>query len=120
MVHRVTTSVKQRKEKLMKKLIFILLIILCLFIAGCKKDEDNNEPTIEATIVGINTKTIMRDGVKETLYFIILEKDEVQYELEVNYKETFLGTSFENTYIIDTKLWFSNSEWQKAKPIDNN
>jgi hypothetical protein len=39
---------------------------------------------------------------------------------EVNYKETFLGASFENTYIIDTKLRFSNSEWQKAKPIINN
>ena len=104
----------------MKKLIFVLLITLCLFIAGCQKDEDNNELTVEATIVGTNTKTIMQDGAKETLYFIILEKDEVQYELEVNYKETFLGASFDNTYIIDTKLWFSKSEWQKAKPIDNN
>lgn len=103
----------------MKKLIFGVLIILCLFIAGCKKDEDNNELTIEATIVGTNKKTAMQDGVKETLYFIILEKDEVQYELEVNYKETFLGASFENTYIIDTKLWFSDSEWQKAKPAGN-
>ena len=59
----------------MKKLIFVCFInYIVLIYSRLQKDEDNNEPTIEATIVGINTKTIMQDGVKRNFIFYNFRK----------------------------------------------
>lgn len=111
----------------MKKIIFTTFVIFALFlIIGCKatiklseKFEDLNEPTIETTIVDTYTKTVLEEKTTKTLYFVIVKKDELQYEIEVYYKEKFMGPSFESTYRIETKLWFSKKEWQRARVINN-
>ncbi len=104
----------------MKKIIFTTFVIFALFlIIGCKATEDLNEPTIETTIVDTYTKTVLEEKTTKTLYFVIVKKDELQYEIEVYYKEKFKGPSFESTYRIETKLWFSKKEWQRARVINN-
>lgn len=104
----------------MKKIIFTTFVIFALFlIIGCKATEDLNEPTIETTIVDTYTKTVLEGKTTKALYFVIVKKDELQYEIEVNYKEKFMGPSFESTYRIETKLWFSKKEWQRARVINN-
>ena len=81
----------------MRKLIFVLVLLVLFFIVGCAENRD-----VEVVIKGHEVKTVIVEGKQKERYYLTVQGDDFVAEIEVFPKVgMFIYSTFEEQFPLE-------------------